>query len=379
VDLLSRKEEKLMKIQTDKQEIQTDGWTPNRRELIKAFGLGAATIMFPAVGLLSGPARAQVNGSPGDLITRRIPRTNEMLPAIGLGTFMTFDIVPGQKRSNVQEVVQRFWQAGGRVFDTSPLYGIAEVNLGDFGTSLGINDQMFVTNKIWSTGEYLADGSHAERSLKLSMERLWRDRMDVMQCHSLVNVDVIVPLMHAWKKEGRVRYVGVTHHEPAYFGILADWVERGNLDFVQVRYSIHTRMAEERLLPAAADRGVAVLVNMPLEKARLHKVVEGRPLPAFAKELGIETWSQFFLKWVISHPTVTCALPATSNPDHLMENIGAMRGPLPDRETRARMVRHMESITGFAELDRLAARSWYPGKTYPGLVGRGQAELRSRT
>ena len=238
---------------------------------------------------------------------------------------------------------------------------------------------MFVTNKIWSTGEYLADDSHAERSLKLSMERLWRDRLDVMQCHSLVNVDVIVPLMHAWKKEGRVRYVGVTHHEPAYFGVVADWVERGTLDFVQVHYSIHTRIAEERLLPAAADRGVAVLVNMPLEKARLHKIVEGRPLPAFAKELGIETWSQFFLKWVISHPAVTCALPATSNPDHLMENVGAMRGPLPDREMRTRMVRHVESIPGFDQLDQLGARSWYPGKTYPGLVGRALSELRSRT
>src|SRR5918996_1307869 len=369
----------IMKIQRNKQKIQRDALALSRRELIKAFGFGAAAILMPTMGFISGAARAQVTGLPADLITRRIPRTNEALPAIGLGTFLTFDSVPGQKRGNVHEVVQRFWQAGGRVFDTSPLYGMAEGNLGGFATSLGINDQMFVTNKIWSTGEYLADNSHAERSLKLSMERLWRDRIDVMQCHSLVNVDVIVPLMHAWKKEGRIRYVGVTHHEPAYFGVLADWVERGNLDFVQVRYSIRTRMAEERLLPAAADRGVAVLVNMPLEKARLHKIVEGRPLPAFAKELGIETWSQFFLKWVISHPAVTCAIPATSNPDHLVENVGAMRGPLPDREMRARMVRHMESITGFAELDRLAARSWYPGKTYPGLVGRAQAELRSRT
>ena len=181
------------------------------------------------------------------------------------------------------------------------------------------------------------------------------------------------------EKGGHVRYVGVTHHEPAYFEALTDWVERGNLDFVQVRYSIHTRMAEERLLPAAADRGVAVLVNMPLEKARLHKIAERRPLPTFATELGIETWSQFFLKWVISHPAVTCALPATSNADHLMENVGAMRGPLPDRAVRARMVQHMESIPEFDQLDRLAASSWYPGKTYPGLVSRGQAELRSRT
>jgi diketogulonate reductase-like aldo/keto reductase len=186
---------------------------------------------------------------------------------------------------------------------------------------------------------------------------------------------VIVPLMQAWKKEGRVRHVGVTHHDPAYFGVLADWVQSGNVDFVQVHYSIHTRLAEERVLPAAADRGVAVLVNMPLEKARLHKIVEGQPLPAFAKELGIETWSQFFLKWVIAHPAVTCALAATSNPDHLTENVGALRGPLPDREMRTRMVRHMETIPGF---DRLAQMAWYPGKHYPGVIARAQNELRAR-
>ncbi len=253
-----------MKTQKDNQ-IQRDALDLSRRRLLKTFGLTAAAIMLPSAGLLSGTARAQVAGVPSDLITGRIPKTNELVPAIGLGTFLTFDIVPGQQRGHLHEVVRRFWDAGGRVFDTSALYGMAEVNLGDFATSLGINDQMFVTNKIWATGEYLADDSHAERSLKLSMERLWRDRMDVIQCHSLVNVDVIVPVMHAWKKEGRVRYVGVTHHEPAYFEALTDWVERGNLDFVQVHYSIHTRMAEERLLPAAADRGVAVLVNMPLE------------------------------------------------------------------------------------------------------------------
>jgi diketogulonate reductase-like aldo/keto reductase len=358
------------------QDIEAGAWIPSRRELFKALGLGAAATILPAAGLRSVPAAAQVTSSPADLITRPIPRTNERLPAIGLGTFLTFDSVPGQKRDNVHEVIRRFWQAGGRVFDTSPLYGKAEVNLGDFATSLRINDQMFVTNKIWSTGEHLADDSHAGRSLELSMERLWRDRLDVMQCHSLVNVDVVVPLLHAWKKEGRIRYLGVTHHEPAYFGVLTDWVERGNLDFVQVHYSIHTRMAEERILPAAADRGVAVLVNMPLEKARLHKIVEGRPLPDFARELGIKTWSEYFLKWVIANPAVTCALPATTNPDHLMENVGAIRGPLPDRETRARMVRHMASIPGF---DRLAAMPWYPGKTYPGVISRDQAKLRSRT
>ena len=349
---------------------------PFRGEAAETTRGGEATSLHPgAPAQRSGDIGAHGLRPDDDLILRTIPRTGEVVPAIGLGTFMTFDIVPGQPRGHVHEVVRRFWEAGGRVFDTSPLYGMSEVNLGDTAAALGISGQMFVANKIWSTGDYLGDASHAERSLRLSMERLWRDQIDVMQCHSLVNVDVVVPLLQAWKKEGRIRYVGVTHHEPAYFDVLATWIERGDVDFVQVHYSIYERRAEERVLPAAADRGVAVLVNMPLEKARLHRVVEGRPLPDFARELGIETWSQFFLKWVLSHEAVTCAIPATSNPDHLLENMGALRGPLPDREMRRRMLRYMESIPGF---DRIGEMSWYPGKSYRGVVGRAQAELRAR-
>jgi diketogulonate reductase-like aldo/keto reductase len=344
----------------------------NRRELMKALGLGIAATAVSSGHLFGGRADAQTPG----LMTKKIPRTGEVVPAIGLGSFLTFDVLPGQPREHIREVIRRFWEGGGRVIDTSPLYGMAEINVGDFATALGINDQVFIGNKIWSTGEYLADDSHAARSLEQSRQRLWREKIDLMQCHSLVNVDVIVPLLRAWKKEGRIRYVGVTHHEPAYFGALAQWVERGDLDFVQVHYSIYARMAEELILRAAADRGTAVLVNMPLEKARLHKLVAGRPLPDFARELGIETWAQFFLKWVISHPAVTCAIPATANPEHLLENVAAMRGPLPDRDMRVRMVRHMETIPGFDTLDEMP---WYPEKTYPGVIGRAQRELRSRT
>ena len=362
-----------------KQQIETGSHKSTRRDILKTVGVGAIAAALPGSFTTARDAHAQATRNAADLITRRIPRTDQVVPAIGLGSFMTFDVMPGQKRAHIQEIVNRFWQAGGRVFDVSPLYGTSEINLGDFATGLGINDQMFVANKIRSTGEYLGDSSLAERSLRVSGERLWRDKIDLIQCHSLTNVDVVVPLMNAWKKEGRVRYVGATHHEPAYFDVLADWIERGKLDFVQVHYSIQTRLAEERVLPIAADRGVAVLVNMPLEKARLHKLVEGRALPSFASELGIETWSQFFLKWVIANPAVTCAIPATSNPDHVTENVAAMRGPLPDRDMRTRMLRHMESIPGFDQLDRQGARSWYPGKTYPGLVGRALSELRART
>jgi diketogulonate reductase-like aldo/keto reductase len=253
------------------------------------------------------------------------------------------------------------------------------VNLGDMAYSLGITDQAFWANKIWSTGEFLGDGSHASRSLERSRERLWRERIELMQCHSLVNADVVIPMLRSWQKEGRIKYVGITTHEPAQFAAIGQWIERGDVDFAQVRYSIYMRSAEERLIPLAADKGVAMVVNMPLEKARLHRLVEGRRLPDFARELGIETWSQYFLKWVISNPSVTCALQATSNPAHISENMGALRGPLPDRRMREQMVRFMETIPGFAELDRDGARSWYPGKTYPGLVGKALAEQRART
>jgi diketogulonate reductase-like aldo/keto reductase len=149
---------------------------------------------------------------------------------------------------------------------------------------------------------------------------------------------------------------------------MAPWVEKGTLDFVQVRYSLATRVAEERILPAALDSGTAVMVNMPFEKARLFKIVKGRPLPDFASEIGCETWAQLFLKWIISHPAVTCAIPATTNPKHQADNIGALKGPLPDEEMRIRILKHMETIPDF---DKVAKMPAYPGKTFDGVVKRG--------
>lgn len=333
---------------------------PVRRATLKALGAGAVALTAPAL-LRPGAARAQA----APFITKAIPRTGEMLPAIGLGTFMVFDIKPGQPRDHLKEVLRRFHEAGGRVVDTSPLYGMAEVSVGDFATSLNIGKDLFITNKTWATGDWLGHDGQALSQLRTSMERLWRSQIDVMQCHSLVNVPVIVNILRGWKKEGRIRYLGVTHHELPYFGPLAQWVERGDLEFVQVHYSIHTRLAEERILPAAMDKGTAVLVNMPFEKARLFKIVEGRPLPDFAREIGCENWAQFFLKWVIAHPAVTAAIPATSNPEHMSQNMGSLRGPLPDAAMRARMVKHMETIPGF---DKLAEMKPYPDKTFVGVV-----------
>jgi diketogulonate reductase-like aldo/keto reductase len=312
-----------------------------------------------------------------DIITKTIPGSDVALPAVGLGTFQTFDAIPKDARTTRDEVLKRFWASGGRVVDVSPLYGLAEENLARHAVAAGIQNDLFLTNKIWSTGDYLWDESHADQSLRSSMQTLSRTTpFDVVQCHSLVNAETIIPILHAWKAEGRIRRLGVTHHDPAYFEPLANWVRTGDVDFVQVRYSVAERRAEETILPLAADNGVAVMANMPLEKARLHQLVSDRALPGFTGDLGIESWSQYFLKWVIAHPAVTVALAATSNPDHVDDNMRAGSGALPDESMRARMLEHMRSIPGF---DQLTKRPWYPGKSYPGEVNRAMAAIQARS
>jgi diketogulonate reductase-like aldo/keto reductase len=342
----------------------------SRRQAIKMMGLGAATTMAAFYAFGSKQAKSQTAQSnsdrPSEIITKEIPRTKEKIPAIGLGTFLTFDVLSDRPRNNIQQVMQSFWSNGGRMIDVSPLYGMSEANVGEFAQKLGITNNMFIANKIWATGKYLGDRSQAQSQFEQSTKELSRDRFDLMQVHSLVNVDVIVPLLGAWKEEGRIRYLGVTHHEPVYFAPIQRWIERGNLDFIQVRYSIAERTAEERILPAAAEQGTAVLANMPFEKARLFELVKRQPLPDFASEIGCENWAQFFLKYVISHPAIAAAIPATTNPNHVIENMGAMRGELPDRAMRTRMVQHMESIPGF---DQITQTPWYPNKQFAaGLV-----------
>jgi diketogulonate reductase-like aldo/keto reductase len=343
--------------------------TISRRHAIKIMGLGAATTIATSYAFSGKPTNSQTvqpnSNQPSEIITKEIPRTKERIPVIGLGTFLTFDVLSNQPRNHIQQVMQNFWNAGGRMIDVSPLYGMSEANVGAFAQKLSITNEMFIANKIWATGKYLGDRSQAQSQFEQSTRELSRDRIDLMQVHSLVNVDVIVPLLGAWKEEGRIRYLGVTHHEPLYFAPIERWIERGDLDFIQVRYSIAERTAEERILPAAAAQGTAVLANMPFEKARLFQLVSGQPLPDFAREIGCENWAQFFLKYVISHPAVTAAIPATTNPDHVVQNLGAMRGKLPDRAMRTRMVQHMESIPGF---DKITQTPWYPNKQFAGLV-----------
>lgn len=339
-------------------------------------GAAAAAAAVGITSAATSPTYAQVGQSPvGSIqpaITRQIGRTGRSVTTLGLGTFLTFDLMPGDPRDRLREVVARYAAGGGGVIDTSPLYGSAEVSVGAFLSEMPETHDMFLANKIWSTGEYLGDTSHAAASLERSKLRVWRSTIDLMQCHSITNAAVVLPLMQAWKKEGHIGHVGVTHHESAYQAELTGFIDRGEVDVVQTNYSIFNRTAEERLLPAAADRGVGVFVNLPLEKARLMHIVQDRPLPDFAQEFEASSWAQFFLKWVIAHPAVTCVLCGTSDPDHMNDNLGAMRGPLPDEAMRRRMVRHMETVPGF---DAIGTMPWYPGKDarYQGQIRQAQS------
>ncbi len=346
-----------------------------------AAGVGAAPLAMaqnaatPSGGVAGAPARAPAAAG-GPIITRPIGQSGEAIPAVGLGTFLVFDALPGARRDNLREVMKIHWDAGVRLVDTSPLYGSAQYTLGQLGTELGILDQMFIANKVWTTGEYLADESHARRSLELSQGLLWRETIDAMHIHSLVNIESLVPILRAWKKEGRIRYIAISQYETMFHDAVAGVMARGGIDMVQINYSIFNRFAETRILPMARERGMAVLANMPFEKARLFQVVQGRPVPDFARDFA-STWAEFFLKWVIANPAVTCVLPATSNPVHAAENVRALRGPLPDEAMRRRMVQHMEGLPGF---DKIASVPWYPGKDaqYQGLIRRQQGVIRQR-
>lgn len=350
----------------------------NRRGFLGTLGAAATGLALATHNTAQAQeTNSEASDATPEVLTRTLPRTGERVTTLGLGTFLTFDLKPGDRRDALRQVFERYVAAGGCVVDTSPLYGSAEVSVGQFMGEFEGAGEMFLANKVWATGEYLGDESHAVESFRQSRMRTWRDTINLMQCHSITNAPVIIPLMKSWKQDGLIRHVGVTHHESAAQEQLLVIVERDDVDFIQTNYSIFNRDAERRLLPAAADKGVGVLINLPLEKARLMKVVEGRPLPGFAGEFGATSWAQFFLKWVMAHPAVTSVLCGTSNPDHMSDNVQAMTGPLPDERMRARMVAHMETIPGFGSIGTMP---WYPGKAnmYHGLIREAQANAAKR-
>jgi aryl-alcohol dehydrogenase-like predicted oxidoreductase len=293
----------------------------NRRELL-ARGINVMT----AAALSGGTAAANPAAT---RILRKIPSSGEELPVIGLGTSGPFEVGDSAaERAPLQEVLAEFFASGGRLIDTSPMYSTAERVLGELLTP-DMHQRAFLATKVWTRGEAsgVTQMTHSEQLMK-------SNRLDLIQVHNLLDLDTQLKTLYAWKAAQRVRYVGITHYTVSAYADLARVLARAQLDFVQFNYSPVTRVAEQRLLPLAAERGVAVLVNRPFEDGALFQAVHGRPLPEWAADVDATSWGQLALKFIASHPAVTCIIPATGKVAHLKDNLGGGRGRLPDARQR---------------------------------------------
>lgn len=304
------------------------GWT--RRTLLKA--LAASQL-----AALVWPGTAAAAKEP--LLMRRIPKSGERLPAVGLGTSGAFDVAPGESRQGQRAVLRRFFALGGRLIDTSPTYGYAETVVGELLQALGLTEHAFIATKVHARGR-----EAGIEQMEGSERRLGKKPIDLMQVHNLVDVHTQLHTLRQWKADGRIRYLGITDYRVTAFDALERLMKTEELDFVQFNYSIGTPDAERRLLPLAAEKGIAVLINRPFEDGYFFHVVRGKPLPPWAAEFGCRSWAQYALKYVLAENAVTCAIPATSNPRHLEDNMGAGRGALPDRATRRRMQAYLASL-----------------------------------
>ena len=297
----------------------------DRRDVLRtlvAAGTGAA-IGGRLMGAEDVPAK----------ITRPIPKSGERLPVIGLGTSKVFDVgATADERGPVRDVLLGLVEAGGSVVDSSPMYGRAEAVVGGIVAEAGLRKSLFLASKVWTQGH-----DAGVEQVETSLRQMSGGRMDLMQVHNLVDVKTQLATLRKLKEGGRVRYVGVSHWKASAHAELEKTLREEALDFVQLNYSIVEREAEVRLLPLAADRGVAVLVNRPFAQGGLFDKVKGKPVPDWAASFDAASWGQFFLKFVVSHPAVTCAIPATAKVAHLRDNMAAGWGRLPDRETRERM------------------------------------------
>ncbi len=310
------------------------------RQVAPRFSRRDALKLLMGAGMALAGGRALGASEPSPLLKRNIPATGEAIPAVGLGTSRVFDVGSGEsERAPRREVLRLFVEAGARLVDTSPMYGQAETVVGDLAAELGVQDALFLATKVWTKGR-----EAGIEQMETSMGRLRTQRIDLMQVHNLVDWQTHLRTLRDWKAQGRIRYVGITHYETSAFEDLERLIKGQDLDFVQLNYSIETPEAQERLLPLAADQAVAVLVNRPFEAGGLFRKVRGQPLPGWAVEFDCTSWGQFFLKYILAHPAVTCVIPATSKPRHLVDNLQAGQGRLPDGKTRRKMVEYVRKL-----------------------------------
>lgn len=274
-------------------------------------------------------------------LLRRIPASGEMIPAVGMGSWLTFGIDPDNLAArNVRvEILRTFFAMGGELIDSSPMYGTAEKIIG-YGLKQIENDQnLFSATKVWTHG-WRAGIRQMERS-----RLLWGvERFDLMQIHNLLDWQTHLATLRGWKDEGKIRYLGITTSHGRRHEELERIMRNEPLDFVQFTYNMLDREAEQILLPLAAERGIAVIINRPFQRGGLFDAFQHQPLPEWTTEIDCDNWAQFFLKFIISHPAVTCAIPATSRVAHMRENMGACYGRVPDAAMRRRMLRYVESL-----------------------------------
>ena len=296
-----------------------------------------AALQAAAALLLTMP---DARSAPAGLITRPIPRSGERLPAVGLGTYDTFDVARDRlAQTELQDVLRRFIALGGKVVDSSPMYGHAEATVGTLATALDAQKSLFLATKVWTSGR-----PEGIRQMETSAKLLQTKTIDLMQVHNLLDLKTHLPVLRDWKKSGRIRYLGITHYTAGSHAELEKLVRSGDFDFVQFNYSLDEPEAEARLLPACADSGTATLINRPFSQAGLFGKVKGKPLPPWCSEMNCTSWAQFFLKWIISHPAVTCAIPGTRLVRHIEDNMGACTGRLPDAAMRKRMADYFSAL-----------------------------------
>lgn len=296
------------------------------------------TIAAGGLALAGGVLGAVPTIADSGLLRRRIPSSGELIAAVGLGTYHSFDVADSASPA-LEQVLARFVALGGQMVDSSPMYGNSEEVVGDLAAKLGLRDRLFLATKVWTRG-------HAEgiRQMEMSFSRLRTKRLELMQVHNLVDWQVHLPTLREWKQMGRIRYLGVTHYHESAYRELEVVLKGEKPDFVQINYSMAERDAEMRLLPLAQDLGIAVIINRPFAKASLFSQVRGKALPAWAAEFDCASWAQFFLKFILAEPAVTCVIPATGKEHHLEDNIAAGHGRLPDVRQRARMAATLARI-----------------------------------
>ena len=303
---------------------------PGRRAVLRGLAAG--------IGTLALPRWSAAESAP--VVTKPIPSTGEALPVVGLGSWNTFNVGnDAPARDSCAEVMRAFFRAGGRMIDSSPMYGSSEDVIGYGLKKLGMPKQLFSATKVWTSSR-----SEGQAQIAAS-ERLWgTPKLDLEQVHNLLSWEAHLETLAALKSEGRLRYVGITTSDGRRHDDFEKVMRARKLDFVQVTYNIRDREIEDRILPLAAERGTAVIVNRPFRRDALIAQFEKKPLPPWAGEIGCASWAQFLLKFAVSHPAVTCAIPATSRVDHVEENMAAATGPMPDAAMRTRMVDYVKSL-----------------------------------